>query len=133
VVPSRSQQAGLLALIELDPAQAAEGNADRLGSAIDAIATGGIAPAARDDPQGRFRRGDAVGFAGGEIVAWGVPASTLAATIERLAEGAEIVTLIGGADAPLPLEEAAGCTPDGIEVEAHEGGQPSWWWLLGAQ
>ena len=28
-------------------------------------------PAARDDAQGRFRRGDAVGFAGGEIVAWG--------------------------------------------------------------
>jgi uncharacterized protein len=133
VVPSTSQQAGLLALIELDPAQAAEENAQRLASALEGVATGGVAPAARDDAQGRFRRGDAVGFCDGEIVAWGDPAATLAATIERLAEGAEIVTLIGGVDAPLPLAEAAASAPGGIEVEAHEGGQPSWWWLLGAQ
>ena len=133
VVPSTSQQAGLLALIELDPAQEADPNSERLTAALGEISTGGVAPAARDDSQGRFRRGDAVGFAGGEIVAWGDPATTLAATVEHLAEGAEIVTLIGGADAPLPLAEAAACGPNGVEVEAHEGGQPSWWWLLGAQ
>jgi hypothetical protein len=23
--------------------------------------------------------------------------------------------------------------PEGVEVETHEGGQPSWWWLLAAQ
>jgi hypothetical protein len=23
--------------------------------------------------------------------------------------------------------------PDGFEIEAHEGGQPNWWWLLAAQ
>jgi DAK2 domain fusion protein YloV len=133
VVPSTSQQAGLLALIELDSTQAAEENSERLTGALAGIATGGVAPAARDDAQGRFRRGDAVGFADGEIVAWGEPASTLAATLDRVAGGAEIVTIIGGAEAPLPLSEAASCGPEGIEVEAHEGGQPSWWWLLGAQ
>ena len=69
-----------------------------------AIATGGVAPAARDDAQGRFRKGDAVGFADGEIVAWGGAGSTLAATIERLAEGAEIVTVIAGEEAPIPLD-----------------------------
>ena len=50
-----------------------------------AIATGGVAPAARDDAQGRFRKGDAVGFADEEIVAWGGAGSTLATTIESLA------------------------------------------------
>ena len=34
-------------------------------------------------PQGRFVRGDAVGFAGDEVVAWGGAGSTLSATIER--------------------------------------------------
>ena len=97
------------------------------------IATGGVAPAARDDAQGRFRKGDAVGFADGEIVAWGGAGSTLAATIERLAEGAEIVTVIGGEDAPIPLDEIDTHVPDGVEIETHEGGQPSWWWLLAAQ
>ena len=52
-----------------------------------AIATGGVAPAARDDAQGRFRKGDAVGFADGEIVAWGGAGSTLAATIEQPRRG----------------------------------------------
>jgi hypothetical protein len=23
--------------------------------------------------------------------------------------------------------------PEGVELEKHEGGQPSWWWLLAAQ
>ena len=42
-------------------------------------ALGGVAPAARDDAQGRFTRGDAVGYAGGELVAWGDPRTTLRA------------------------------------------------------
>jgi dihydroxyacetone kinase-like predicted kinase len=133
VVPSTSQQAGLLVLLELDAGQPAAENAERLDAALGSIATGGIAPAARDDGQGRFRRGDAVGFAGTEIVAWGGAGSTLARTIERLAEDAEIVTVIGGEEAPLPLQEAASYAPEGVEVELHEGGQPSWWWLLAAQ
>ena len=57
---------------------------------------GGVAPAARDDAQGRFRAGDAVGYAGGELVAWGEPGETLAATLAQLAEGAELVTCIAG-------------------------------------
>src|SRR4051795_12755968 len=62
VVAAPSQQASLLALVELDPAAAATENAERLEAALVGVATGGIAPAARDDPRNRFRRGDAVGF-----------------------------------------------------------------------
>jgi uncharacterized protein len=133
VVGSTSQQAGLVALVELDPDSDAEENARRLESALRTVATGGVAPAARDDPQDRFRRGDAVGFVGGEIVAWGGAGTTLAATIERLAKGAELVTVIGGENAPIPAEEIGAHAPQGIELEIHDGGQPSWWWLLAAQ
>ena len=133
VVPVTSQQAGLLALVELDPDAPVEENAARLETAVEVISSGGVAPAARDDPQGRFRRGDAVGFAGEEIVAWGGAGSTLEATIRRLGEGAEIVTVLSGEDAPIPLDEIAPHVPDGFEIETHEGGQPSWWWLLAAQ
>ncbi len=96
VVPATSQQASLLALIELDPGRTAEENAERLTAALDGIAAGGVAPAGRDDAQGRFRQGDAVGFVGEEIVAWGGAGSTLAATIQQLAKGAEIVTVVAG-------------------------------------
>jgi fatty acid kinase len=133
VVPARSQQASLLALVELDPEAPLAENAGRLGEAIEEVAIGGIAPAARDDAQGRFKKGDAVGFVDGEIVAWGGAGSTLDGTLQRLADGAEILTVIAGDGAPLPLAEIEVHVPDGVEVETHEGGQPSWWWLLAAQ
>jgi hypothetical protein len=133
VVAATSQQASLLALVELDADASSEDNAARLEKALETVAVGGVAPAARDDARGRFRRGDAVGFAGEEIVAWGGAGSTLAATIAELAEGAEIVTVLGGAEAPIALEEIDTHVPDGVEVEVHDGGQPSWWWLLAAQ
>jgi DAK2 domain fusion protein YloV len=133
VVAATSQQASLLALVELDPVASGEENAGRLEGALEGVAIGGVAPAARDDAQGRFKKGDAVGFAGGEIVAWGGTGSTLSTTIQHLAEGAEIVTVIAGEEAPIPLSEIDTHVPDGVEVETHEGGQPSWWWLLAAQ
>jgi fatty acid kinase len=133
VVAATSQQASLLALVELDPAASAAENAERLEGALQGVATGGVAPAARDDAQGRFKKGDAVGFADGEIVAWGGAGSTLTETIQHLAKGAEIVTVIAGEGAPIALAEIDTHVPNGVEVEAHDGGQPSWWWLLAAQ
>jgi DAK2 domain fusion protein YloV len=133
VVAATSQQASLLALVELDPGAGADENAERLEAALAGVATGGVAPAARDDVQGRFKQGDAVGFADGEIVAWGGSGSTLTRTIQHLAEGAEIVTVISGDGAPIPLSEIDTHVPTGVEIETHEGGQPSWWWLLAAQ
>jgi DAK2 domain fusion protein YloV len=133
VVAATSLQKSLLALIELDTSASAAENAARLDEALATIADGGVAPAARDDAQGRFRRGDAVGFADGEIVAWGGAGSTFALTVERLAAGAEIVTVIAGAEAPIGLDELDPHVPAGVEIETHEGGQPSWWWLLAAQ
>lgn len=133
VVPATSQQASLLALVELDPDAPMAENAERLEEALAGVGIGGVAPAARDDAQGRFKQGDAVGFVDGEIVAHGGAGSTLAKTLQRLAEGAEIVTVIAGEGAPIALEEIDTHVPDGVEVETHEGGQPSWWWLLAAQ
>jgi uncharacterized protein len=133
VVAATSQQAGLLALVELDADGTVEENAERLTGALEGIVSGGVAPAARDDAQGRFRKGDALGFVGEEIVAWGGAGSTLAMTLERLAAEAEIVTVLAGKEAPIPLGELDTHVPDGVEIETHDGGQPSWWWLLAAQ
>ena len=41
--------------------------------------------------------------------------------------------MIAGAEAPISLEELDPHVPDGAEIESHDGGQPSWWWLLAAQ
>jgi len=133
VIDCTSQQAGLAVLVEVDPAISAADNEAGLTEALNWVRTGAVAPAARDDQQGRFVRGDAVGFVDGEIVAWGGAGSTLAATVQGLAVDAEIVTILEGDGAPIPLGEVASLAPDGIEAEVHHGGQPAYWWLLAAQ
>jgi len=133
VIDCTSQQAGLAALVELDPEVSVDENADRVSSALAGIRAGSVAPAARDDAKGRFVTGDAVGFVGDEIVAWGGAGSTLAQTMAALAEGAEIVTVIGGDSAPIPIDELENHLPDGVELELHSGEQPHYWWLLAAQ
>ncbi len=133
VVPCTSQQAALVALVEFDPEADAHLNADRLSTALGEIRTGAVAPAAKADRKGRFLRGDAVGFDGDEIVAWGGEGSTLSATIERIAEGAEIVTVLQGADARIPIDELPIDLPGGVELEVQRGDQPHYWWLIAAQ
>jgi len=133
VVECNSPQAGLVALVELDRESPLEEGAERLAAALAEVRVGSVAPAARDDAQGRFVKGDAVGFVGDELVAWGGAGSTLAETMGRLAEGSEILTVIGGERAPMPLADAGERAPVAVEVELKQGGQPHYWWLLAAQ
>ena len=133
VVPTTAPQEGLAALLAFEPARSAQQNAAAVASAADALRIGGVAPAARDDLQGRFAAGDAVGYAGGELVAWGDPAATLAATLDQLVDGAELLTCIAGEAPPLGQDDVQARVPDGVELEYHEGGQPAWWWLLCAE
>ena len=104
-----------------------------MAATLEALRTGSVAPAAREDVQGRFGVGEAVGFVDEQIVAWGEPEPTLAAVLESLARDAELVTLIAGEDAPLDGETVRALVPDGVEVEVEHGGQPSYWWLLAAE
>jgi DAK2 domain fusion protein YloV len=134
VVATRSQQAGLVAALALDPGRSAAENACAMTHAIEAVRTGGVTAAARDDPQARFRRGEAVGFIEDELVTWGEPAETLEAIMGELArDGAELLTCIAGSDPPLESDAIAALAPAGVELELSEGGQSSWWWLLSAE
>ena len=63
----------------------------------------------------------------------GTPSATLETTLDRLADGSELVTCLAGAGAPLGRDWVVAHMPDGVEVEYHEGGQPAWWWLLCAE
>jgi uncharacterized protein len=92
-----------------------------------------VAPAARDDSQGRFREGDAIGFVEEELVAWGPPRETLRDVLERLAPDAELITCLRGANAPLDDETVVALAAGEAEFELSDGGQPSYWWLLSAE
>ena len=133
VVPSRSQQAGLAAAVSLDPARSAADNAAAMTETLERVRTGAVAPAARDDAQGRFREGDAVGFVEEQIVAWGRPRETLRGVLEQLAENAELITCLRGVEAPLDDETVHALAAGEVEFELSDGGQPSYWWLLSAE
>lgn len=134
VVPSRSPQAGLAALsVGFDGDARAEENAAALSETLEGVRVGGVGRAPRDDLAGRFAAGEAIGLVDLELVAWGEPRATLAAVLERLCDGAELLTCIAGEDAPLDADEVEALMPDGVELDAHHGGQPVWWWLLAAE
>ena len=104
-----------------------------MAATLGRVRTGAVAPAARDDNQGRFREGDAVGFVEEQLVAWGPPRETLRGVLERLAPDAELITCLRGADAPLDDETVTQLAAGEAEFELSEGGQPSYWWLLSAE
>ena len=139
VVLSTSQQAGLAAAVAFAPERSVEENEQALTEALADVRTGAVAQAARDDVQGRFSRGEAVGFLGEEMLAWGDPRETLQAVVHALSQPnngdgpPELITVLAGADTPLGLGELEGMTGGSIELELRQGGQPAYWWLLAAE
>jgi hypothetical protein len=138
VAPALSQQAGLAAALALMPQRSVEENSRALGEALAHVRTGAVAPAARDDAQGRFKRGDAVGFVGDEVCAWGEPRATLEGVLHELAAGdgagaPELISVLTGAGAPLSGDQLAGLVNGKVELELRHGGQSAYWYLLAAE
>ena len=139
VAPTTSQQAGLVAALALVPERSVEENAHAITQALSRVRTGAVAPAARDDAQGRFKRGEAVGFIQDEVLVWGDAEQTLRAVMAELARGAqdgpspELISVLAGVEAPLALTELEQMANGGIELELRHGGQSAYWWLLTAE
>jgi DAK2 domain fusion protein YloV len=139
VAPTTSQQAGLAAAVAFAQDRSVEENAQAMTEVLARLRTGAVAPAARDDAQGRFKRGDAVGFVEDEVLAWGDARETLHSVLHALAQAhngdgpPELISVLDGEGAPLGLAEVKGMVNGGIELELRHGGQPAYWWLLAAE
>jgi uncharacterized protein len=133
VVRSSSLQAGLAAAVALAPDADAVTNAMARGEILEETRTGAVARAARDDAQGRFAAGQAIGFVDDELVVWGDPERTLREVIGQLADDAELITCLRGLDAPLSDEAVRHLVNGTVELELSDGGQESYWWLLSAE
>jgi dihydroxyacetone kinase-like predicted kinase len=150
VLPTSSQQAGLAGAVALTPDRSLQENGQALEQALARVRTGAVAQAARDDPAGRFKRGQALGFLEADMVAWGEPGATLQAVLRALADGAgrfpagaldsnapELISVLAGEGAPLGMdavETIMSAELDGrLEFEIRNGGQPAYWWLLAAE
>jgi DAK2 domain fusion protein YloV len=139
VIPTRSLQAGLAALIAFDPTRGAEENVPPMTEAVEAVATGAVTIASRDIQLNgvSVRKGKWLGLANGEPVAGGESFDEVVhAVLQRLlAEPRGILTLLTGEDPPSLdrlLAELETEHPE-IELDVHQGGQAHYPLLLAAE
>jgi DAK2 domain fusion protein YloV len=139
VVPARSLQAGLAALIAFNPDRPAEENASEMSRALDGVVTGEVAVASRDATVDgvTVREGEFIGLAEERAVAAGPDFREVAQAVAEtlLSQPRDVLTLLTGEDAAPPdglLDELAQRHPQ-LEIEVHEGGQPHYPLLLSAE
>ena len=139
VVPTRSVQAGLAAMIAYDPERAASENESAMLSAQESVATGEVTIASRDVTLDGIdvRKGAWLGLAEGAAVASGQSFDAVAGVVaEHLLDGGrESLTLLTGADEPALgtlVDEIWSRHPE-VEIEIHAGGQPHYPLLLWAE
>jgi uncharacterized protein len=139
VVPTRSLQAGLAALIAFDPSRGVEENVEPMADAVGAVVTGAVTIASRDIQLNgvSVRKGKWLGLANGEPVAGGESFDEVvhAVLAQLLAEPRGILTLLTGEDPPsleTLLSELEAEHPE-LELDVHQGGQPHYPLLLAAE
>jgi DAK2 domain fusion protein YloV len=139
VVPSRSIQAGLAAMVAYDGSREAQENAHEMREAIDTVATGEVTIASRDAQLNgvAVREGHYLGLADGKAVAGGESFEEVArAVIEQLLdEPRGLLTLLtGDGDPPLgDLIKGVEERHPELELDIQAGGQPHYPLLLSAE
>lgn len=139
IVPTRTVQAGLAAMVAYDPGRSGADNARVMQEAQDAVATGEVTVASRDvELDGvAVRKGAWLGLAEGAAVASGDDfGQVVDAVVERLLDGNRgLLTFLTGEDEP-ELDDVLARIEHRhprVEVEVHEGGQPHYPLLLAAE
>ncbi len=139
VVPTRSLQAGLAALVAFNGERSAQENAVEMETALEGLATGEVTIASRDAAVDGITasEGDFLGRLEERAIAAGpaFPEVARAVAEQLLAEPRDVLTLLTGDNAP-PLDgflnELAERHPE-LEIDVHEGGQPHYPLLLSAE
>jgi fatty acid kinase len=139
VVPTRSMQEGLAALIAFDPNESADQNLVAMQEALAGVAAGEVTVASRSTQLNglSIEAGQYLGLAGEEAVANGADFDDVAsAVVERLLEEPRsVLTLLTGADPPeldALLERIRERHPE-LELDVQAGGQPHYPLLLSAE
>jgi DAK2 domain fusion protein YloV len=130
VIPTRSLQAGLGALVAFDVGRPLDENVAEMEEAAAAVRAGSVARASRSAKVGDVdvAEGEFLGLVDGEPVASGEILEPVAADVvaRLVGDGADVLTvLVGdGAGESDGVVDAIRAAHPGLEVEVHEGGQP---------
>jgi dihydroxyacetone kinase-like predicted kinase len=139
VLPTRSLQAGLSAMVAFDATAGIDENVEAMRAVLDDVVTGEVTVAVRDAKVNGLavRQGQYLGLAEGEAIAGGSDFDEVArAVVERLlAEPRGVLTLLTGEEEP-PLDallESVHAEHPELEVDVQAGGQPHYPLLLAAE
>jgi DAK2 domain fusion protein YloV len=139
VVPTRSLQAGLGAMVAFEPSRSAEENAAEMEDAAAGVRAGAVTRASRTTTLGALaiEEGQFLGLVDEEPVTSGPALAPVAREIaERLlGEATDVLTILAGAEAE-GVDELAEALRDAhpeLEVEVHDGGQPHYPLLFSAE
>jgi DAK2 domain fusion protein YloV len=141
VVPARSMQAGLSAMVTYDPDAGVEQNAEGMTLAFESVVTGEVTRAVRDSrvDEVQIKEGEFMGLVDDRVVVSDDDLAHVVSTVasRMLDGGQELMTVLvgGGPDAELAaeaVERLRGPYPD-LELEIHPGGQPLYPLLLSAE
>jgi DAK2 domain fusion protein YloV len=130
VVPTRSLQAGLGALVAFDPRCALDENLEAMEEAVASVRAGSVALASRSATIGSVdvSEGQYLGLVEGQPVTAGDDLASVATEVvaRLVGDAADVLTVFvgdgaGGADGLVETIRAA--HPD-LEIEVHDGGQP---------
>ena len=139
VVPTRSLQAGLGAMVCFDAALPAEENAAQMVDAAAGVRAGAVTRASRDAVVGGLavEEGQYLGLVEGEPLTAGPVLQPVAREVlERLLEpGADVLTILAGeaAEGVDDLVSFLGEEHPELEIEVHDGGQPHYPLLFSAE
>jgi DAK2 domain fusion protein YloV len=139
VVPTRSIQAGLAALVSFDPTLTADENTEAMLETLESVVTGAVTIASRDVQLNgvAVEAGKWLGLAEGEAVAGGETFDEAARAVldTLLGEPRGVLTLLTGADAPAldGLIASLRASHPELELDVHEGGQPHYPLLVAAE
>ncbi len=139
LVPTRSVQAGLGAMVSFDGDRSAEENAAEMEEAASGVRAGAVTKASRDAVVGDLtvEEGQYLGLMDGEPVTTGPVLQPVAReVVERLLEeGADVLTILVG-EAAEGVDDLLSYVQEAhpeLEVEVHDGGQPHYPLLFAAE
>lgn len=142
VVPTRSMPEALAALVVYDPEADAEANGEEMADAAESVITGEVTQAVRstNSDAGPIGEGDWIGIVRGDgivAVSGTLDGATVALLDHLVQPGAEIVTVVEGADATPGHTDVIHAWLDehrpGVQVEVHRGAQPLYPYLFGVE
>ena len=139
LVPTRSVQAGLGAMVAFDPSRSAEENLAEMDQAATGVRSGAVTRASRDAVVGDLAvaEGQFLGLLEGEPVTAGPVLQPVAREVleQLLGEQADVLTILAGESAE-GVDDLVAFVQEQhpeLEVEVHDGGQPHYPLLFGAE